>query len=86
MNCAYLNAILYFNKTFIYVNHFWLYHIFMKIYGDVKEKREPNSCSDQMFSIFHSNLKSISTHNFPKPSILRGYLATHKFDVVCLYI
>ena len=86
INFAYLSPILCFSKTFIYVNHFCRYNIFMKIYGDVKEKRGPNSCSDQSFSICHRNLKSISAHSYTKLSILRGYLPTPKFDVVCLYI
>ena len=81
---TYLNTILYFSITLIYVNHFWLYNIFMKLCGDVEENRGPKLSSNQIFSIFHWNLKSIFAHNYIKLSLLRVYLSAHKFDVICL--
>ena len=32
----------------------------------------------------HWNLNRISAHNFIKLSLLRAYLYTHKFDVICI--
>ena len=43
---------------------------------------KPNSC--QSFSLCHWNLNSISAQNFIKLSLLKPYIAIHKFDVVCL--
>ena len=84
-SCPYLNTILYFSITLIYVYHFWLYNIFMKLCGDVEENLGPIPSSNQSFSICHWNLNSISAHNYIKLSILRAYLSTHKFDVICIY-
>ena len=81
---TYLNTILYFSITLIYVNHFWLYNIFMKLCGDVEENPGPKPNSNQIFSICHWNLNSISTHNHIKLSLLRAYLYTHRFDAICL--
>ena len=30
------------------------------------------------------NLNSISAHNYIKVSLLRAYISTHKFDVICI--
>ena len=46
----YLNTILFFSITSIYVNNFWLYYIFMKLCGDVEENPGPKSSSNQIFS------------------------------------
>ena len=36
------------------------------------------------FSICHWNLKSLSTHNFIKVSVLRIYITISRFDIICL--
>ena len=56
----------------------------MKLCGDVEENLGPKPSSNQIFSICHWNLNSISADNNIKLSILRGYLSTHRFDVICL--
>ena len=38
---TYVNTILYFSITLIYVNHFWLYNIFIKHCDDVEENPAP---------------------------------------------
>ena len=81
---TYLNTILYFSITLIYLNHFWLYNIFMKLYGNVEENAGPKPSSTQSFYIWHLNLNTISAHNYIKLSLLRAYLSTHKFDVICI--
>ena len=67
-----------------YLFHVWLFFIRTKRSGDHEPNpvSKPNFC--QSFSICHCNLNSISTHNFITLSLLRPYIAIHKFDVVCL--
>ena len=56
----------------------------MKLCGDVEENQGPKPNSNQNFSICHWNLKIISAQNYIKLSLLRAYLSTHKFDVICI--
>ena len=44
----------------MYVIHFWLYNIFMKLCGVVEENPGPKPSSNQIFSICHWNLDNIS--------------------------
>ena len=81
---TYLNTILYFSITLMYVNHFQLHNIFMKLCDDVEENPGPKLSSNQIFSICHWNLNRISAHNYIKLSLSRAYLSTHKFDVICI--
>ena len=76
---VYLHVICY-NLYF----HVWLFFIRTKRSGDIEPNPglKPNSC--QSFSICHWHLNSISVHNFIKLSLLKPYIAIHKFDVVCL--
>ena len=68
----------------LYVNHFWLYEIVLKLGGDIKENPRPKPSSNQSFFICHWNLSSISAHNYIKISLLRAHISTHKFDVICI--
>ena len=56
----------------------------MKRCGDVEENPGPKPSSNQIFSICHWNLNSISAHKYIKLSLLRAYFSTHKFDVICI--
>ena len=56
----------------------------MKLSGDVEENPGLKPSSSQSFSICHWNSNSISAHNYMKLSLLRAYLSTHKFDVICI--
>ena len=56
----------------------------MKLSGDVEENPGPKPSSSQSFSICHWNLNSSSAHSYMKLSLLRAYLSTHKFDVICI--
>ena len=56
----------------------------MKLCGDVEENPGPKPSSNQIFSIFYWNLNGISVHNYIRLSLLRAYLSTHRFDVICL--
>ena len=63
--------------------HGWLYLIRTKQSGDTEGNPGPKPNSCQSYSIFHWNLNSISAHSFIKLSLLRAYIAIHKYDVVC---
>ena len=67
-----------------YLLHVWLFFIRTKRSGNIEPNPGPKPNSRQSFSICHWNLNSISAHNFIKLSLLKPYIAIHKFDVVCL--
>ena len=52
--------------------------------GDVEINPGPKRTPKASLSICHWNLNSISAHNYFKLSLLRAYLAFHKFDIICL--
>ena len=69
---------------FLYVNHFWFSKIVLKVSGGVEENPGPKPSSSQSFSICHCDLNSISAHNYIKLSLLRAYVSTYKYDVICI--
>ena len=73
----FLNTILFFSITSIYVNNFWLYNIFMKLCSDVEESPGPKPSSNQIFSIWHWNFNSIFAHNYIKLSLSLSLLRTY---------
>ena len=79
-----VNKILSIYMLSTYLFHVWLCLILTKRSGDIEQNPGPKPSSCQRFSICHWNLNSISAHNFIKLSLLRPYIAIHKFDVVCL--
>ena len=79
-----MNLILYISILVLYANHFWLDEIVLKLSSGIEENPEPKPSSNQSFSICHWNLNSISAHNYIKVSLLRAYISTHKFDVICI--
>ena len=56
----------------------------MKLCDNVGENLGPKPSSNQIFSICYCNLNNISAHNNIKLSLLKAYLITHKFDVICI--
>ena len=50
----------------------------------LEENPGPKPRSNQIFSICHWILNSISAHKYIKLSLLRAYLSTRKFDVICI--
>ena len=79
-----MNLILYISILVLYANHFWLDEIVLKLSGDIEENPVPKPSSNQSFSICHWNLNSISAHSYIKVSLLRAYISTHKFYVICI--
>ena len=69
-----------------YTLHFWLYEIVLKLSCDIEENLGPKPSFNQSFSVCHWNLNNISAHNYIKDiqiSLLRAYIFTLKFDVIC---
>ena len=56
----------------------------MKLCGDAEENPGPKPSSKQIFIICYWNLNSISAHNYIRLSLLRAYLSTRRFEVICL--
>ena len=61
----------------------WLCSILIILSGDIEENPGPKPSSCDKFFICHWNLNSISAHNFIKISLLRAYISTHNFDILC---
>ena len=68
----------------IYVPHIWFSLTIIRLSGDIEENPGPKCNSNQLFSICHRNLNSITAHNYLKISLLRAYISLHYFDVVCI--
>ena len=62
--------------TWYHINLFDITKTFLEI--NPGPKRTPKVS----LSICHLNLNSISAHNYVKLSLLRAYLALHKFDII----
>ena len=62
---------------------FWLQILLALLCGDVEKNPGPKRSPKVSLSICHWNLNSISGHNYVKLSLLRVYLAFHKFDIIC---
>ena len=63
----------------------WQYRIFLILWsGDVEINPGPRRSTDETFSMCHWNFNSLLACNYSKLFLLRGYLAYHKFDVICL--
>ena len=67
-----------------YIRHTWVCPILITLSGDIEKNTGPKPSSCDKFSIYNWNLNSISAHNFIKISLLRAYISTHNFDILCL--
>ena len=67
-----------------YIRHIWVCSILITLSSDIEKNMcsIPSSCVN--FSICHWNLNTISAHNFIKISLLRVYVSTHNFNILCL--
>ena len=79
-----MNLILHNSILVLCANDFCFDEIVLKLSGDIEEKRGPKPSSNQSFSICHWNLNGIFAHSYIKVSLLRAYISTHKFDVICI--
>ena len=65
---------------------FWFYIKKIILSGDVETNPGPQSKRCQEFSICHWNLNGIATLSFLKVSLLKAYIATYNYDVICLSV
>ena len=75
---------LFFLMGFSLSTSFWLQILLVLLSGDVEINLGPKRTPKENLSICHWNLNSPSAHNYVKLSLLRVYLAFHKFDIICL--
>ena len=66
-----------------YIRHIWVCLILITLSGDIENNPGPSFCDK--FFICHWNLIGISAHNFIKTSLLRWYISTRNFDILCLF-
>ena len=81
---SFVSKVLYTLMLATYIRHICVCSTLITLSGDIEKNpgSKPSSC--EKFSICHWNLNSISAHNFIKISLLRAYVSTHKFDILCL--
>ena len=63
---------------------FWFYIKKIILSGDVETNPGPQSKRCQEFSICHWNLNGIATLSLLKVSLLKAYITTYNYDVICL--
>ena len=69
---------------FLLNTSFCLQILLVLLSGDVKINPGPKGTPKASLSICHWNMNSIYAQKFVKWSLLRAYLAFHKFDIICL--
>ena len=74
----------HFQMGFLQCTSFWLQNLLVLLSGYVEINPDPKRTPKANLSICHWNLNSISAHNYAKLSLLRVYLAFHKFDIIWL--
>ena len=52
--------------------------------GDIEEKPEPKTKSNDNLSVCYWNVNSIPSHNFQKIVVLESFVLIHKFDIICI--
>ena len=62
----------------------WLQILLVLLSGDVEINPGPKRTPKASLSLYHWNLNSTSAHNNVKLSLLKAYLAFHKFDIIWL--
>ena len=67
-----------------YIRHIWVCSILITLSDDIEKNPGTKPSSYDKFSIFHWNLNSISAHDFIKIFLLRAFVSTHNFDILCL--
>ena len=78
--CNFLRMIPYLSRIDVYVHHIWFFLTIIRLSSDIGENLGPKRNPNQIFSICHWNLKSISKQNYLKIFLLRAYSSLHKFD------
>ena len=66
------------------MSNIWYCKCILQLSSDIELNPSPKPKSCKSFSICNWNLKSITSHNFIKVSLLTAYNSIHKFDIICL--
>ena len=66
----------YFEKAYILLLKFLYIFYFLHCHGDIELNPGPRKLQENIFSICHWNLNSITVHNFSKLMQLRAYIST----------
>ena len=82
--CRSLFHSFYFINAVSYIRHMCLYSLADKRSGDIEDNPGLKPNSYECLSICHSNLNSISAHNYIKLSLLCAYISINKIDIICL--
>ena len=64
--------------------YLWQLQTILILSGDIETNPGPTAGNNQYLTICHWNLNRITTDNFIKFPLLESYIATHKFDIICL--
>ena len=73
----------FFLMVFLLNTSLWFQIFLVLLSGDVEINPGPKRTPKTSLSICHWNLNSISANNYVKLSLLKAYLAFHKFDILC---
>ena len=82
--CVYSHHILYFPLLANYLCQLWHCKLHINLSGDIEPNPGPKSNCCENVSVCQWNLKSISTHDFSKVSLLNAYTSLYSFDIMCL--
>ena len=74
----------YFESAYIFLLTFLYIFSFLYCHGDIELNSGPRKLKENIFSICHWNLNSITAHNFSKLTQLKAYISTYKHDFICL--
>ena len=80
---SFISRVLYTLILAIYIRHVWVSSILITLSGDIEKNPGSKSKFCDKFSICHWNLNSFLVHNFIKIFLLRVYISTHNFDILC---
>ena len=73
-----------FSSTILLIPFVFFFSLLVSLSGDAEVNPGPNRKPNEVISICHWNLSSISAHNLAKLHILKAYVTVHKFDIICL--
>ena len=70
----------------MYITIITLLRIFALLlcHGDIEINPGPKKLKKNSLFVCHWNLNSLSVHNFPKLTQLKGYISIYKHDFICL--
>ena len=74
----------YFENTFLFLLTLLYVFVLLQCHGDIELNPDPKKSKDNILSVCHWNINSITAHNFLKLAQLKVYTSTYKYDFICL--